>query len=204
MLRMDNLKRLIITRKTGEEPFHGDGRPLNATLLTFWQWLASDLISNTTRGRLAEYLVACDLGTAAGVRVEWDAYDLITTSGLKVEVKSAAYLQSWHQTRPSAITFDIRPTLGWDATTNTYSPERKRQADVYVFAVLAHRDKVTLDPLNVNQWEFYILPTAVLNTYVPTQQRISLSSLRKLGATPVRFGDIESMIEQVASRTEGG
>ncbi len=45
--------------------------------------------------------------------------------------------------------------------------ERKRQADVYVFALLSHRDKATLDPLNVAQWEFYILPAAVLDIKVP-------------------------------------
>ncbi len=87
----------LAERKTGDEPLHIDGQPLAANVLSFWQWSASDLISNTMRGRLAEYLVACALGVADGVRVEWDAYDLRTPSGIKVEVKSAAYVQSWRQ-----------------------------------------------------------------------------------------------------------
>ena len=152
MCCMDNLTRLTIDRKTGSEPFHVDGESLAISLLAFWQWSASDLISNTMRGRLAEYLVAYDLGVADGIRVEWDAYDLKTTSGIKVEVKSAAYLQSWTQRKPSAISFSIRPTLGWDATANAYGTEPQRQADVYVFALLHHHDKATLDPLNAAQW----------------------------------------------------
>lgn len=148
---MDNLDQISIERKTGAEPLHNNGQKFPTTVLSFWQWSASDLINNAMRGRLAEYLVAFALGVADGVRVEWDAYDVTTSSGLKIEVKSAVYLQSWKQTRPSAITFSIRPTLGWNAETNTYGVERKRQADVYVFALLSHRDKTTLDPLNVAQ-----------------------------------------------------
>lgn len=184
-------------RKTGDESFHIDGQLLAANVLSFWQWSASDLITNTTRGRLAEYLVAYALGVADGARVEWDAYDLRTASGIKVEVKSASYVQSWQQTRPSTIAFGIRPTLGWEADTNTYSTQIKRQADVYVFALLAHRDKMTLDPLNVAQWQFYVLPTAILNTQVPLQKKVSFNTLQRLGAQFVPFEDLAEVIESM-------
>jgi hypothetical protein len=66
------------------------------TLLDFWQWAYSDLLSNTNRGRLAEFIVARALSLGlTDVRIEWDAVDLVTPTGVKVEVKSAAYLQSW-------------------------------------------------------------------------------------------------------------
>lgn len=192
---MEHLDQLTVARKTGDEPVHAHGQPLPASVLTFWQWSASDLISNAMRGRLAEYLVALALGVADGVRMEWDAYDLETASGITVEVKSAAYLQRWHQRGPSVITFDIRPTLGWAAATNTYSPERKRQADVYVFALLAHHDKATLDPLNFDQWEFYVLPTVVLDAQLPTQKTISLGMVRRIGAQQVQFGELKRVCE---------
>lgn len=62
----------------------------------FWRWSASDLVSNTMRGVLAEYIVALAMGidTEEGVRREWDAYGLVLGDGTKVEVKSAAYIQS--------------------------------------------------------------------------------------------------------------
>jgi hypothetical protein len=185
----------LAKRKTGDEPLHIDGQRLAANVLSFWQWSASDLISNTTRGRLAEYLVAYALGVADGVRVEWDAYDLRTRSRIKVEVKSASYGQSWQQTQPSTIAFDIKPTLGWEAETNTTGTERKRQADVYVFALLAHRDKITLDPLNIAQWRFYVLPAAILNTQLPLQKTIRLTTLQRLGARQVPFKNIVEMID---------
>lgn len=184
-------------RKNGSEHFHRNGAVLPEQVIGFWQWCQSDLIANTTRGRLAEYLVALDLKVAGGVRVEWDAYDLVTRDGITIEVKSAAYLQSWAQPRPSAISFDIRPTLGWSAATNEYSTERRRQAQVYVFALLAHLDRATLDPLDVQQWRFYILSTESLNTYSANGKRISLGALLRLEPTPAHFGKIGTAVAQV-------
>ena len=104
----NSLGLLTVSRKTGLERFHAGGQPLSFDLLSFWQWMASDLVSNATRGRVAEYLVARSLGLAEeDVRDEWAAFDLRTTSGFRVEVKSAAYLQSWHQSNLSRITFVV-------------------------------------------------------------------------------------------------
>lgn len=63
-------------RKTGSELFTDGPQELAAGVLSFWQWSASDLVSNTMRGVLAEYIVALALGIEQGMRREWDAYDL--------------------------------------------------------------------------------------------------------------------------------
>lgn len=39
------------------------GKPVH-TLADFWSWAHSDLMGNTERGILAEYIVACSLGIA--------------------------------------------------------------------------------------------------------------------------------------------
>ena len=59
--------------------------------------------------------------------MEWDPFDLKTQSGIKVEVKSAAYLQSLHQERLSSIRFGIGPTRRWDARTNRFETEQNRR-----------------------------------------------------------------------------
>lgn len=192
-----DLGALTVCRKWGTERFHEGGRELPFDLLGFWQWSASDLVGNALRGMLAEYLVACDLGVADGTRVEWDAHDLQTRDGVKVEVKSAAYLQSWRQERLSAISFGIPPTFGWDASTNTYGVARKRQADVYVFALLKHLDKRTLDPLDVEQWTFYVLPTVRLDRELGGQKTIGLARLLRLEPAVARFGEIAATIARV-------
>lgn len=189
-----DLPTIPVARKTGDESFHQHEHPLALTLRQFWQWSCSDLVHNVVRGQLAEFLVACALGVADETQPGWNAYDLVTTDGIKVEVKSSAYVQSWMQKRYSAIVFDIRPTQGWDARTNEFSTGVKRHADVYVFCVLSHQDARTLDPLNLDHWECYVLLTSVLNEQVPTQKSICLSRLLALHPTKVWFDELASCL----------
>jgi hypothetical protein len=156
------------------------------TLIDFWRWSGSDLTNNAMRGVLAEFLVARALGCSLGVRTEWDAYDLLTPAGVRIEVKSSAYLQSWHQEKHSTPCFSIGVRCGWDAATNTYAATPCRAAQVYVFALLHHKDKSTVDPLQTDQWTFYVLPTSVLNEKFPAGKTIGLASLLKAGAVAAK------------------
>jgi hypothetical protein len=192
-----DLPALLMTRRQGHESFNQSGGPLPFCVTDFWRWSCSDLMSNATRGILAEYLVAHDLGVATGVRGEWDAFDLTTATGIKVEVKSAAYIQSWYQQNHSAIQFSIAPTQAWDAQTGEYDQEKRRQSDVYVFCLLHHKDQTTIDPLNLDQWTFYVLATRILNEAMPTQKTLSLSRLHQLDPDQIVYGKINTTIERV-------
>jgi len=202
--RMNELGPIDLKRREGHEPFHVEGRRLLFDLLSFWQWSSSDVVSNATRGVLAEYLVAQALGVAGDtVREEWAAYDLKALDGTRVEVKSAAYIQSWHQDRLSRISFRVPKTRTWDRDTNRQGEDTRRQADVYVFALLAHTDQNTLDPLNVAQWEFFVLPTTALDNRKRSQHSITLPSLRKLSGEPVNFSRLKQAVEEAAENQRG-
>ena len=190
------LPQLIPTIKTGDEPLLVDGQPSGFQLLDFWRWSVSDLLSNATRGRLAEFIVA----TAAGidftkVRDEWGPFDLTTTTGIKVEVKSAAYLQTWFQRGPSLISFSTKAARHWNSATNQQASLAARHADVYVFCLLHHEDKQTINPLDLNQWQFYVLATAELNSYTRSQHSMTLKSLQKL-AEPLSYNQMAEAIKQ--------
>jgi hypothetical protein len=196
-----SLGRLTIQRKNGSETFHRDGRPLEFDLLGFWQWSMSDLVSNATRGVLAEYIVARRLGLAVeGSRAEWAPYDLKTPSGIRVEVKSAAHVQSWHQKKLSTITFAVPETRWWDAESSKQADEAKRHADVYVFALLAHTEKATVDPLNLEQWRFYVLPTKALNERKRSQHSITLKSLENLCGRSWHYEELAAAVDLAAER----
>ncbi|MGW6506481.1 hypothetical protein ACWGCP_02795 [Streptomyces niveus] len=190
---------LVITRRSGGEPIRANGETVG-TLGNFWSWACSDLANNTMRGVLAEYLVATALGAATGTRTEWDTVDIRTPEKWRVEVKSAAYLQSWAQSQPSEISFSIAPASGWDAQTGTTTAEVLRRSDVYVFCLLHHQDKQTLDALNLDQWTFYVLPTVVLDDRCPSQKTIRLSSLKRLSPLKTNFTGLR---DAVATCTEG-
>ena len=196
---MTKSNKLVIARKTGLEQFHSNGKSLGFNLESFWQWSTSDIISNATRGILAEYIVARALGLGkSGIRDEWAVNDLQTTSGITIQVKSSAYIQSWHQEKPSQIIFNVEKTRPYDPDTNILSKDAKRSSGLYVFAVLTHKDKSTIDPLNIDQWQFYVLPTKVLDTRSRSQHSITLKSLEKLGSA-VSYDDLGRVIEDLGA-----
>ena len=195
------LDRIPTKRSTGVEAIHDDGRPVGGTLLGFWQWAGSDLVGNTLRGWLAEYLVALDLGVAEDPRSEWAAYDLKMQNGTRVEVKASAYVQSWKQQGLSTPRFSIRAARGWDPDTDTVAAHPTRSSDVYVFCLLAHRDQATLDPCNVSQWTFFVIPTTMLEKQLGTQKSVGVTTLRRIGAKEVRFGSISSAVQEALHPT---
>lgn len=196
---MKELAELEVKRKTGEEPFVSNGQKLPIDLSSFWQWSSSDLVGNALRGLVAEYIVTSAVGDNSGIRQEWDAYDVITPKGIKVEVKSAAYIQSWAQSKYSSIQFSIRPTYGWEASTNAFSTEKVRQSDVYVFCLLKHKEQESINPLDLDQWQFFVIATKQLNETVGTQKTISLSRLKELNPIEVSFGGISEAVNQAAN-----
>jgi len=192
-----DLARIYLVRRSGNEPLHSNGRPLGTTLLDFWRWSSSDLVSNATRGVLAEFIVANALGIRLDVvREEWKAFDLITPEGITIEVKSAAYIQSWSQCNLSSIVFRTPKTRAWNADTNTQEKEPRRQAQVYVFALLGHQDKSSIDPLNVDHWRFFVLPTTVLNTRTRSQHSITLRSLEKLAGQAISYDELRNTVHR--------
>ena len=146
---------------------------------------------------MAEFIVASALGLDMDVRTEWDAYDFKTGEGLKIEIKSAAYLQSRKQEKLSDIRFGIALTQGWYADTNKVSEEIKRHADIYIFCLLAHKDKRTVDPLNLSQWKFYILETSKLDEKVKNQKTLGFSGLLKLDPISCTFLEIKPTVKKI-------
>ncbi|HCS38593.1 MAG TPA: hypothetical protein DIW44_03290 [Anaerolineaceae bacterium] len=186
------------TLKSGNEPLINGDKQLDFSLLDFWRWGNSDLLSNAARGIFAEFLVA----TALGIKIEkpreeWATYDLITPDGIKVEVKSAAYLQSWNQTRLSEIKFGIGKTKKFDLNGRMQNEPAQRWADVYVFCLLAHQDKRTVNPLDVSQWEFYVVATKILDELCSERQSISLHPLRDICRKAILYSDVLLEVNRV-------
>ncbi len=182
--------------KKPEERFYYNEAQLDFCIVDFWIWNQSDLIENRNRGILAEFIVQQALGIKSRTRLEWNAFDLITEHGIKIEVKSAAYIQAWSQKKISSINFSIEKTKSL-LTDNNYSAESKRQADVYIFCLLHHQEQETLDPLKLEQWTFYIVPTNDLNDKFPNQKSISLSVLEKCVKKKCEYDQLKEFFEEI-------
>ena len=153
----------------------------------FWQWGFSDLRQNVTRGILAEYLVAWAIGKDDLPRDPWKSYDLENVKGKRIEVKSAADVQDWtYGNLPPK--FIIKKTSLYDKHKG-YEKEKKYQADIYVLAHLVGDDRDAINPLDTNQWEFWILQQEEIVSLLKGKQSISISQLKKVKA-PVTFHDL--------------
>ena len=75
--------------------------------------------------------------------------------------------------------------------------ESKRQSDVYVFALLKHKDKPTVDPLNVKQWDFHVVPTKALDNYDRSEVSITLKSLEALSGGKVDYFQLAERINSI-------
>lgn len=157
------------------------------TVRDFWAWGFSDVLTNISRAVFAEWLVGSALDAVGGIRPVWEYYDL-EYAGFKIEVKSMAHLQNWKRPKNVRNSFDIKATganfpvepgasPGPD-TEYYYDDEKKRRADVYVCAVYAEVDKIRLDPLNIEAWEFLVLGTPELERHFGSQDSVALSRIQ--------------------------
>lgn len=201
MSTSSRLDHLVVSRKLGAERFRVGDNDIGFDLQSFWRWYASDLVSNATRGCLAEYIVAQAIdANASGVRDEWAACDLRTADGISVEVKSSAFVQRWRQQKLTEPSFGTQETAAWDEQTGSYAKTKQRHADVYVFALLAHTEKSSVDPMNLEQWQFYALPRAVLDARTTCTGSIELEELRDLAGECVSFAELHGAVRIAAQR----
>ena len=159
----------------------------NKTLGDFWSWAFSDVMMNTTRGVYAEWLVAQALGVSNEPREEWAGFDL-TYQGIRIEVKASAYLQSWKQSGPSKITFDIR----------------SRAAQIHIFGLQMDEVLNEGDALNPERWCFYVVPTRLLplQKSIRLQPLINLCNKEALGL-PVNYSQLRYEIDIIIQRKLG-
>lgn len=166
--------------KSGEERLKFKNKNLSFKLVDFWKWSSSNLLSNTTRGIFAEFLVATatdvDLNTP---REEWAEFDLITPDGIRIEVKSAAFIQTWEQKDFSKISFSIK----------------SRNSDVYVMCLLKTKDQEKIDALDLNQWVFYVLSIKEIENYKRSKHSITLKSLEKL-TKKVKYDELNEEVRE--------
>ena len=54
--------------------------------------------------------------------------------------------------------------------------------------------------INLDHWDFYVLPTRVLDKNLPNQKSISLSGLEKLKPLKVKFNDLRNAVEKQSKK----
>jgi len=170
------------------------------SVLDFWRFKYCQLSGQSAE--IAEFFVSKALGIDKAENVNyWSAYD-ISYRGRRIEVKETKYVHPWNHKRVSEVrTFSIAPTKNeyWN---DGFEKENKgvlsRQNDIYVFCLNTNRDIMNPDPLNMDDWEFYIIPTFRINAYAGNMQKtISLNEVKKLSSGAVCFDGIKEKVDQI-------
>lgn len=183
-----------LTSLRGAEPL------FDGCVSDFWRWALGDLRMNNARGWFAEYLVAQAVGDPRPGRTEWGSHDVESAEGVKIEVKTSGYWQSWAQRAPSSITFQGLRSRKWSPETG-YEPEPTIVADVFVFAVQAAPTAELYDPLDLSQWDFYVLPSSVIREQLG--KSVGLARLKSLSRHAVKLDGLRAEIIAIADGTVG-
>ena len=174
---------------------------LNRSVDEFRRWVLSDWISPTTRGLLAEYYVRCALGRENELAQDWEYVDIVLEDGGKIEVKASAYLQPVPGGKPRRTSprFDIKEkTWAWSSELSDWkqSARPKRWADCYVFCLENMDDPAAYDPLDLSQWEFFVLSTLKIDEVFGSQKSVAVGRLRQEGFRSVAFSGLGSEISR--------
>ena len=72
-----------------------------------------------------------------------------------------------------------------------------RQNDIYVFCLNIGETKESSYPLNLDNWEFYIVPTSFINERCKDNKTISLGRIKSFGFEAKKYDQIKSEIDSI-------
>ena len=168
---------------------------LGMTMLDFWKYQYSNIYD------IQEYVAEFIIGKALGInepmnRDGWTLWD-IDYKGKRIEVKQTICYHSWQEKIANGKisqqrTFSITPAFTrYKDSTTSY----ERQNDIYVFCLNTGNDEEDSYPLDMANWEFYVVPTKIINDNCTSEQKtISLGKVRKL-APLTRFNELKNVID---------
>ena len=180
----------------GKDLFELDGKTLDFSYMDFWKFQFSNIYN--LQEYIAEFLVAKSLGVTESFNTDhWTLYDVFYRN-TRIEVKQTSYYHPWNE---GGKVSDVRVFGITKANSNYESAAEdnryERQNDIYVFCLNTGKTKEESYPLNLNNWEFYVVPTTFINEHCGDNKSISLNRLRSFGFAPLRYDEIKKAVDNI-------
>ena len=183
-MSQSDLDQLRIVLRSGEEPFRGDGASLR--LIDYWRWSGSSLMDNTARGMLAEF--SSRWPSVARKSHASSGNDSTCALHRASRSRSRAPPLSSRGSRPLRVRSSLRSAAtGWDPKTGQYIEKARRWRISTCFVSWR-----APDPLDVDKWQFFVLPSAVLDDACRQQQTIRLGPLKQLSPRACTYRDLKA------------
>lgn len=93
--------------------------------------------------------------------ISWGTFDLISADGTAIEVKATSFLQSWNQrelTRPVWQSLRSRKSETTAAGGWSLADAATAKGEVFVLCLFTATDHASANPLNLDQWAFWLIP----------------------------------------------
>lgn len=183
---------------SGQEQFTSEGKPIGFTVLDFWAFQYSNIWE--MQGEIAEFIVAKALGKDVPYNKNgWTLWDM-NYRGKRIEVKETGYYHSWQIDGKVSQ----QRTFGITKAFSEYKDrgsEYKRQSDVYVFCLNTGETKEESNPLVLDNWRFWVVPTSTINQLCGNNKTISLGRIKRITGQEngVVYGQLKEEVDKKVS-----
>lgn len=171
---MDTLSNNLLS---GSESFTISNQPAGFSVIDFWRFQFSNIWD--IQDQIAEFIVACALGqTEPYNKNGWTLWD-INYKGRRIEAKETAYFHSWRSDEKVSKqrTFNINKA---HSSYKVRTSESKRQNDIYVFCLNTGETREESNPLILDHWRFWVIPTETINRVCGNNKSVTFSRIQKL------------------------
>ena len=188
-----------ISLLSGHENFTDNGNPIGLSVYDFWRFQYSNLWD--MQEYIAEFLVAKVLELEVPQNCNgWTLWDILY-KGVKIEIKSTAYYHSWRSDGKVSNRRSFGITKAYSQYKDSTS-EYKRQNDLYIFCLNTGNTKEESNPLHLENWQFYVVPTKAINEKCKDNKTISLGQVQKLtsSTTGVSYANLKREIDFIIEK----
>ena len=186
----------------GKEKFTFENQELGFEMYDFWKFHFSNIYD--LQDKIAEFIVSKALGVDIAQNNEyWTLWD-VSYRGKRIEVKETSYYHSFN--KDSKISKNR--TFGITMANGSYDLEKSgnslfcRQNDIYVFCLNTGETREASYPLDLNNWEFYVVPTSVINEKCGNNKTISLGRIKSLGFIPKKYNELRQEVDSVVENLQ--
>ena len=177
----------------GNEKFILNNNKLDFGILDFWIYKYSNIYN--MQEVIAEFIVEKALNIEKSYNTDyWTLFDILYRN-CRIEIKETSYYHPWTENGKVSNQRSFGITKANSNYENNGSENKfERQNDIYVFCLNTGTTKESSNPMNLNNWEFYIVPTSVINEKCSNNKTISLNKVRQL-TKAVSYDNLQESID---------
>lgn len=159
-----------------------------------YSYIKDETVNNFWQSVLSEFIVASSLDMIKSDCEPFSdpckPFDLLYHNKYGLSVKTAAYIQSSSAEHPDHISFSISPAQ--------MKNETGYYCNAYIFCVYTAMS-LNENPLDMNLWDFYVLPAKTIDREKPKQKIITLPSLLTLNPIKCTYLELKETVDNILS-----